>query len=59
MSKHGGGHQFLARLYGITGRAIAVTTALVLVKVFKRLYLLNFCMEIVQTCHGFRKKKIC
>ena len=38
---------FLAHLYKSTGRALAVATASV--KVFKRLYLLNFWMDVVRT----------
>ena len=54
---------FLAHLYESTGRAIAVTTALVsallkmlkfLVKVFKSLYLLNSLMDLVYTLPDVR-----
>ena len=58
-------HDFLARLYVSTGRAIAVITAPAsmsallkmfkfLVKVFKSLYLLNLWMDLVDTLPDVR-----
>ena len=45
---------FLVHLYKSTGRAAAVATALALVKAFKRLYLLNFWIEVVYACLNLR-----
>ena len=44
--------RLLAHLYESTGRAVVVNTALALVKLFKRLYVLNLWMEVVHIVLG-------